>query len=704
MGLETINKIRDSEIHGDFVGRDKTINIIMFKDKEREFVITRNANIKPVSYFTGRETEIRDLRQRIEEGRKSVLVSGMGGIGKTHICRKLFEEYLKIHSDGENCSFKHIGYIEYSGEMASSLQKCLKFKQQDSLENNQEAAWRELEYLASDGKLLLFVDNVDKSINEDSDLQRLKSIPGAVVLTSRLASFSDEFEPYLIGFLDMEQCKEIYATIRFGGSGRNIDSEEVEDLEYIIENLAGRHTITVEFLAHLACTKMWSVRKLREKLEEKGFCLEFHKDGKLVNIQGSYDVLYDMSALTRAEQNILEAFSVFPYIPLSAEKCNKWLFADAGVSEDDNILMGLYQKGWLQFNRKQESYALHPVFAQFIYDKYKPKLEKHQELFKECLAKLKMFLIDYLFEEEGEDLILFAKGIAEKIDMGKSEEQVVFFDYVGNFLDVISKHEDAKKIYEKCIEIYKEVLGEYHLNTARAYSKLAYSCLKWKEYEKAEELYKKSLQIQENLLGEGNPKIITDYYNLANISIIQKKYGEAEALFVKVIRGWGQYDEERVLYENIKAKDDVSISDIYEGLKIVYVKQGEYEKAQEFCKIDWRSMEDVMKEKYPDAAINYSSLASVYCIREEYEVALSYAFEAYEIFKTELGINTLATDVSYELMKEIYRVSNLKDNFERWLKNKERKKTPVFVSSAIKQITEKVAVIKTGKFHKNICQ
>ena len=80
MGLETINKIRDSEIHGDFVGRDKTINIIMFKDKEREFVITRNANIKPVSYFTGRETEIRDLRQRIEEGRKSVGVLAWAGL------------------------------------------------------------------------------------------------------------------------------------------------------------------------------------------------------------------------------------------------------------------------------------------------------------------------------------------------------------------------------------------------------------------------------------------------------------------------------------------------------------------------------------------------------------------------------------------------------------------------------------------------
>ena len=52
----------------------------------------------------------------------------------------------------------------------------------------------------------------------------------------------------------------------------------------------------------------------------------------------SYETLYDLSELTEAEQNILEAFSVFPYIPLAAETCNEWLLADAGVSEEDNIL------------------------------------------------------------------------------------------------------------------------------------------------------------------------------------------------------------------------------------------------------------------------------------------------------------------------------------------------------------------------------
>ena len=121
----------------------------------------------------------------------------------------------------------------------------------------------------------------------------------------------------------MEQCKEIYEKIRFRGSSRKIDLEEVVDFEYVIEKLAGKHTITVEHLAHLAWTKRWSVRELLEKLEEKGFCLEFHKNGEIINIQKSYEKLYDLSELTKAEQNILEAFSAFPYIPLGAETCNE---------------------------------------------------------------------------------------------------------------------------------------------------------------------------------------------------------------------------------------------------------------------------------------------------------------------------------------------------------------------------------------------
>ena len=45
-------------------------NITIYQESEREFVVTHNVNIKPVSYFTGRELELQELRQRVEEGRK----------------------------------------------------------------------------------------------------------------------------------------------------------------------------------------------------------------------------------------------------------------------------------------------------------------------------------------------------------------------------------------------------------------------------------------------------------------------------------------------------------------------------------------------------------------------------------------------------------------------------------------------------------
>ncbi|MEH2957840.1 tetratricopeptide repeat protein, partial [Candidatus Merdisoma sp. JLR.KK006] len=484
MGPDTKNVNKGNTFHGDYVGRDQNItNIIMFQDNEREFVVTHNANIKPVAYFTGRETELEDLRQRIEEGRKSVLVSGMGGIGKTHICRKLFEEYLNKHANNENGPFRYIGYIEYNGDMGSSLQSCLKFKQQDDPKQNEEAAWRELEYLASDGKLLLFVDNVDKPEGAEPGLQRLRSIPGAIVLTSRQASFGDEFEPYRIGFLGMEQCIEIYEKIRFGGSERKVNLEEVPDLEYIIENLAGRHTITVEFLAHLARTKLWAVKRLREDLEEKGFRLAFCKDGELVNIQESYEALYNLSELMEDGQNILEAFSVFPYIPLAAEICNQWLLADASVSEDDDILMGLYQKGWLQFDMGQESYALHPVFAQFIYEKCQPVMERHTGLIEACRRSLEI-------PESGSVLecrlfIPFAENIIEKLGMENNLEQVSFISTIAYLLYRVAEYKKAEALYEKSLQIRKKVLGEEHPDTATVYNNLALLYGKQGEYRKA---------------------------------------------------------------------------------------------------------------------------------------------------------------------------------------------------------------------------
>jgi len=700
MGPETVNKVKDGEIHGDFIGRDRITNIIMFQESEREFIVTHNANIKPVSYFTGRETELRELRQRIEDGRKSVLVSGMGGIGKTHICRKLFEEYVNQHADKRGEFFDHVGYIEYNGDMGSSLQSCLKFKQQDAPEQNQEAAWRELEYLAADGKLLLFVDNVDKPIREDGGLQRLKEIPGAVVLTSRQASFCDEFEPYRIGFLGMEHCRKIYEKIRFGDSRREIGAREAQDLEYVIEDLVGRHTITVELLAHLARTKLWSAERLRKELEQKRFRLEFHKDGKLVNIQESYEMLYDLSELTEAEKNVLEAFSVFPYIPLPAEVCNRWLLADAGVSENDDILMGLYRKGWLQFDMEQESYALHPVFAQFICAKCKPEAEKHARLIEACQESLEIPASGSALECS--NYIPFAESILEKITMKEGMEQARFIAAVAYLLQYIAEYKRSEKLYEESLGIIERVLSKEHPDTATIYNNMAYVYGSQGEYKKAEELYEKALEIREQVLGEEHPDTATIYNNMAYVYDSQGKYRKAEELYEKalgirervlgeehpdtatsynnlagVYKSQGEYRKAEELYEKalgvrerVLGEEHPDTAASYNNLAGVYDSQGEYKKAEELYKNALGIREKVLGEEHPDTAASYNNLACVYYSREEYKSAIVYYFKAYIVFLHKLGINHPNTKIIYNNMKLAYTDWNPNGDFKQWLKEK----------------------------------
>ena len=522
MWAEIENKNKDCVFNGSYAGRDlydnKVYNnITVYLESERNFVVTEKTNIKPVSYFVGREEELQDLRQIIEKGYKAVLVSGMGGIGKTHICRKLFEEYYVKHKKGEDEPFDHIGYIEYNNDMDSSLMECLQYKEQNNPELNKEAAWKELNDLASGGKLLLFVDNVDKSMSEDVSLQRLETIPGAIILTSRYTSFSDQFELYPVGFLDIEQCKQIYTKIRFGSSEKTLSTEEIQELEYVILKLAGRHTITVEFLAHLAKTKSWSVKKLRKELEEKGFRLAFHKNGNIVNIQESYEKLYNLSNLTKAEQNIMEAFSIFPYIPLEAEICNQWLLSDAGASEDDDILMGLYEKGWLQFDMVQESYVLHPVFAQFIFDRCKPKEENHCGLIEGCQKSLE--IPESGFALGCQKFIPFVTNASEKLIGDSNIQQAVCMSKIAYLLRYIAEYKKAEELYEKALRIRERVLGEEHPSTATSYNNLAGVYASEGEYKRALIFYRKSYNILLLKFGQNHPYTQIVYENMQQVYI-----------------------------------------------------------------------------------------------------------------------------------------------------------------------------------------
>lgn len=666
----------------------------MYKESEREFVVTHNANIKPTTYFTGRETELQELRQRIEEGRKSVLVSGMGGIGKTHICRKLFEEYSTRNGKGKNVPFKHIGYIEYDGDMNSSLQNCLKFRKQAQQEDNQEAAWKELEYLASGGKLLLFVDNVNVSIGEDPNLKRLMSIPGAVILTSRRRVFSKEFEPYRIGFLSTGKCREIYERIRYEGGKKRVSEEEVPHLEYIIDTLVARHTITIEFLAHLAWTKNWTVQDLWVALDKNKFQLEYKdEEDKLVNIQKEYEKLYDLSELSGEEQNILEAFSVFPYIPLAAETCNEWLLADAGVNKDDDILMGLYRKGWLQFDMEQGGYSMHPVFAQFIYEKCKPSQDNHHGLIKACQRYLEILESGSVLECQ--KYIPFAENIIEKVEMREDMSRAAFIDILVKLLKYRAEYEKAEKWYKKFLDIYVMVYGEDHPYTVDSYMNLAeiYMCIG--EYEKMQELCDKCINISLTMFGVELEKNGIEYKKGDKFDIVYKNmqlsektegqgYSSFGVLMARIYEKNGEYDKAEELYEKkllidrkVYGEEHQTTAESYDRLAEFFEKRKEYDKAKDLYKKSILIRKSILGENHLEVGKGYENLARINKQSGEYKDAIEMIERALRINKIRLGEDHPSIADNYDTLAELYQTQEeygrAKDLYEKCIHIREKK-------------------------------
>ena len=601
----TINKLSKTNIGGDYVGGNKIVHE-HYEYKEKVFEnLTPTADAKPVWYFTGRETELDSLRKGIDRGEKAVLVSGMGGIGKTQICRTLYQEYLIGEGKG---LFSHIGYFTYDTDLGTTLVNGMGIHISSDGKENREAAWGKLYDVSRTGRLLLFVDNFNSSFQADPDMERLCRLQGALVVSSRRKSLGDFLKPYPIGFLSMEECRGIYEKIQKEG-GRIVREEETGSLCYIIEKLAGFHTITVEFLSFLARTKHWDADRLRQELEQKGFRLQFHKDGEIINIQESYEALYDLSGLSEGEKNILEAFSAFPYLPLDFETLNRWLLKDAGASEEDDIIEGLYQKGWLQFFGEQDSYAMHPVFAKFIYDKREPAAEEHMGMIEACEDDIRI-------PEDGcalkcQEYLPFALELVNKIAIDEAEVWRKFSTNIAGLLNYAGMYKSAERIYEEIKRNCEGELGERHPDTAVSYNNLAYVYDSQGRYKEAEELYRKALRIREEILGERHPDTANSYNNLAGVYDRAGKYEEAEELYRKALK----------IREEIQGERHPGTAVSYHNLAYVYARQGRYEEAEELYIKALKISEDMLGENHPTTAIFLENLASLYQSQGRHEEA-----------------------------------------------------------------------------------
>lgn len=321
---------------------------------------------KPIAHFCGREKEIEEVEKVVtehlnENRRLAYWIFGMGGLGKTQICRAL---YLKLKE-----SFGYIGWISYQDDFKVSLIKALNLnileKSQESIE---EAYQRALQYLRNLGKeALIFIDNYN---NIDDCLMDIERLSCHVIISSR-SNNPDMFLGMKLGFLSLKNCKKIF---------RRFYTVEYNDIMNEIIHLSGYLTIAVELLAKTAEIQAISLLELYEILRDKEFdihtvirsnwdntseCLE-------EELTRHFEIIFDITPINQNPQkvNLLQNFSLLPYLGINQKEIMKWL----GLNRETNLLFDLYNAGWLEKSENQE-YSMHPLISYTVRKYNSPTLK-----------------------------------------------------------------------------------------------------------------------------------------------------------------------------------------------------------------------------------------------------------------------------------------------------------------------------------------
>jgi hypothetical protein len=215
-------------------------------------VVTESRPLQPSNFFRGREKQLEIIKERLSGTGKLMLLNGMGGIGKTEICRKLFHDAM----NGRLPEVKKIGWLTYSGSLEQTY-----FRQFLPLE---KPASKAVEYKKQaeayinslGGEFLLFIDNANE-IPEKETAQLLK-LNCKVLMTSRRRTMG-RLHAFEIGKLEMDDCRILYRQhFNMKSFDKNSDSNyntsyaenaaPDDDLDAII-HMADRHTLAIELLA-----------------------------------------------------------------------------------------------------------------------------------------------------------------------------------------------------------------------------------------------------------------------------------------------------------------------------------------------------------------------------------------------------------------------------------------------------------------------
>ncbi len=556
----------------------------------------------------GREPDLLQLQERLKAKNPLLLVNGLGGIGKTELCKRFFLDHYK--------DYESAAWVDYRGSLGQSLITTLAESFHLSLNDDPtQLLVAVLENLRNLGdRLLLVVDNIEDP--EDKDLINLRSLPAVVLVTSRnkLAGFS----LYPLDVLPESACLELFYRFYFG--------PRYDEAVKAMIQLSGCHTLTIELLARTATNAGLTAAELLQLLTAKGFDLSqevkegvatyWHDEQKLKPFYQHLQTLFEISALTTQEEQVAMNLSVLPAQFISRRTIKELLNL-----ESLDGLTGLLTKGWLKADEKSDAVVMHQIVSHLLRTQTKPDAHKCEDLIDNLKWKLSLKPEDNpLTKAEWVD---FAAQLLSFIT-DNDENLAALVNNLSQIYSALGQMEKALEFQEKATKIWEAVLAPNHPHLATSYNNLSTIYQSLGQMEKALEFQEKATKIREAVLAPNHPDLATSYNNLSQV---YQNLGQMEKAL--------EFQEKTVnIFEAVLAPNHPHLATSYNNISMIYQALGQMEKALEFQEKAIKINEAVLAPNHPDLATSYNNLSLIYLDLNNLDSAHFFSQKAVHIFKT----------------------------------------------------------------------
>jgi tetratricopeptide (TPR) repeat protein len=609
--------------------------------------------------FLGREDDLEALYNILFDNSNSssggkgadhilLLVNGQGGIGKTSLASKYYQQY--------QAKYHHLAWLLAEPSILEAilqLARPLKIDFPNEMPNEERLNELLREMANLDKPCLLILDNA----NDLSDLEKhyliLKKCANFhLLLTSRINEYEGA-NTYKVGALNKTD-----ALTMFKKYYPKHQAEEDILLENIYEAVGG-NTLVLEILAkHLALSNKlktnYSLQALYTDISQKGL---LQVQGKALAVawqakdtalnkatpEELLSAIYDLSELTETEIALLSVLAVLPPENITFSSLEILL-----KSEDlEETLLSLNQQGWLDYNEADTSFRCSPVVQEITRTKNQNRLWQACESLVSNLndelhpdnIHIENFKYSSLYVRYAESILDYFKDIQYNLAL-LSERVGTYYTTIGNLENAFAYFEQCKNIAEKLVELEpNEPINKNEL--AISYSKLGETHTKLGNLDKALEFFEEETQLFEELYAAYPTQV--SFKN--GLAISYSKLGETHTKLGNLDKAL-QFFEERSrlgkeLYEaypnQVSFKNGLAIS--YSKLGDTHTNLGNLDKALEFFEEETQLFEELYAA-YPNhvefkngLAISYEKLGDTHTKLGNLDKALEFFEEETQLFE-----------------------------------------------------------------------